>query len=96
MQHLLKDDTELFKQFVDNESFKRFVGDMVYALTSAWTCSRVRRRTLARSIAVREPGSAADRHVRLLPALKRYRGRGSPSRARWGATDEAGQTDHNF
>src|SRR5436190_23907915 len=35
MQHLLKDDTQVYKQFVENESFKRFVGDMVYALTSA-------------------------------------------------------------
>ena len=34
MQHLLKDDTQVYKQFVENESFKRFVGDMVYALTS--------------------------------------------------------------
>src|ERR1700676_1292774 len=34
MQHLLKDDTEVYKQFVENESFKRFVGDMVYAMTS--------------------------------------------------------------
>jgi len=33
MQHLLKDDTQVYKQFVENESFKRFVGDMVYALT---------------------------------------------------------------
>ena len=32
MQHLLKD--RFYKQFVENESFKRFVGDMVYALTS--------------------------------------------------------------
>ena len=31
MQHLLKDDTQVYKQFVENESFKRFVGDMVYA-----------------------------------------------------------------
>jgi type I restriction enzyme R subunit len=28
MQHLLKDDTQVYKQFVENESFKRFVGDM--------------------------------------------------------------------
>jgi type I restriction enzyme R subunit len=35
MQHLLKDDTQVYKQFVENESFKRFVGDMVYALTIA-------------------------------------------------------------
>jgi len=35
MQGLLKDDTQVYKQFVENESFKRFVGDMVYALTSA-------------------------------------------------------------
>jgi len=34
MQLLLKDDTELYKQFVENESFRRFVGDMVYALTN--------------------------------------------------------------
>ena len=34
MQHLLKDDTQVYKQFVENDSFKRFVGDMVYALTS--------------------------------------------------------------
>ena len=34
MQHLLKDDTQVYKMFVENESFKRFVGDMVYALTS--------------------------------------------------------------
>jgi type I restriction enzyme, R subunit len=34
MQHLLKDDTQVYKQFVGNESFKRFVGDMVYELTS--------------------------------------------------------------
>ena len=34
MQILLKDDTQVYKQFVENESFKRFVGDMVYALTS--------------------------------------------------------------
>jgi type I restriction enzyme, R subunit len=34
MQHLLKDDTQVYKQFVENESFKRFVGDMVYELTN--------------------------------------------------------------
>ena len=34
MQLLLRDDTQVYKQFVENESFKRFVGDMVYALTS--------------------------------------------------------------
>jgi type I restriction enzyme R subunit len=28
------DDTQVYKQFVENESFKRFVGDMVYPLTS--------------------------------------------------------------
>ncbi|MGH9754683.1 MAG: type I restriction endonuclease subunit R [Blastocatellia bacterium] len=32
---LYKDDTEFFKQFVQNESFKRFVTDMVLTLTSA-------------------------------------------------------------
>ena len=30
----LKDDTQVYKQFVENESFKRFVGDMVFAITS--------------------------------------------------------------
>lgn len=34
MQILLKDDTQVYKQFVENESFRRSVGDMVYALTS--------------------------------------------------------------
>ena len=34
MQQLLKDDTHVYKQFVENDSFKRFVGDMVYMLTS--------------------------------------------------------------
>lgn len=34
MQMLLKDDTQVYKQFVENESFKRFVSDMVYAITS--------------------------------------------------------------
>ena len=33
MQILLKDDTQVYKQFVENESFKRFVGDLVYGLT---------------------------------------------------------------
>ena len=35
MQVLLKDDTQVYKQFVENESFRRFVGDMVYQLTSS-------------------------------------------------------------
>ena len=34
MQLLLKDDTQVYKQFVENESFRRFVGDMVYELTT--------------------------------------------------------------
>ncbi len=34
MQLLLRDDTQVYKLFVENDSFKRFVGDMVYALTS--------------------------------------------------------------
>jgi len=33
MTALLKDDTELFKQFMDNDSFKRWLKDMVFALT---------------------------------------------------------------
>ncbi|MBI3922377.1 MAG: type I restriction endonuclease subunit R, partial [Armatimonadetes bacterium] len=32
---LYKDDTEFYKQYMQNESFKRFVTDMVFALTSA-------------------------------------------------------------
>lgn len=32
---LLKDDTEFSKQFVQNESFKRFVTDMVATLSNA-------------------------------------------------------------
>lgn len=34
MVSLLKDDTELYKQFVQNESFRRFVTDMVFTLTN--------------------------------------------------------------
>ena len=34
MQIMLKDDTQVYKQFVENESFRRSVGDMVYALTN--------------------------------------------------------------
>lgn len=34
MQHLLKDDTQVYKQFVENESFRRFIGDMVYGITN--------------------------------------------------------------
>ena len=33
MTALLKDDTELFKQFVDNESFRRWLTDTVFSLT---------------------------------------------------------------
>ncbi len=35
MLTLLKDDTEVYKQFVQNESFKRFVTDMVYEMTGS-------------------------------------------------------------
>jgi type I restriction enzyme, R subunit len=35
MLTLLKDDTQVYKQFVENESFKRFVTDMVYSLTNS-------------------------------------------------------------
>jgi type I restriction enzyme, R subunit len=34
MQLLLKDDTQVYKQYVENESFKRFVKDLVYELTN--------------------------------------------------------------
>ena len=33
MTAVLKDDTELFKQFSDNESFRRWLTDTVFALT---------------------------------------------------------------
>lgn len=35
MLDLLQDDTEVYKQFVQNTSFKRFVTDMIFALTSS-------------------------------------------------------------
>jgi len=35
MTAVLKDDTELFKQFSDNESFRRWLTDTVFALTYA-------------------------------------------------------------
>jgi type I restriction enzyme R subunit len=34
MLTLLKDDTEAYKQFVENESFKRFLSDMVFTMTN--------------------------------------------------------------
>ena len=34
MQILLKDDTQVYKQFVENESFRRFVTDMVFTMTN--------------------------------------------------------------
>jgi len=34
MLDLLQDDTEVYKQFVQNESFKRFVADMVYQMAA--------------------------------------------------------------
>ncbi len=33
MTAVLKDDTQLFKQFSDNEGFRRWLTDMVLALT---------------------------------------------------------------
>jgi type I restriction enzyme R subunit len=33
MLELLKDDTEVYKQFVQNESFRRFITDMVYQIS---------------------------------------------------------------
>ena len=33
MTAIMKDDTELFRQFVDNDSFKRWLGDAVFRLT---------------------------------------------------------------
>jgi len=33
MQTLLKDDTQVYKQFVENESFRGFIQEMVYAMT---------------------------------------------------------------
>jgi type I restriction enzyme R subunit len=33
MQALLQDDTQVYKQFVENEAFRRSVSDMVYAMT---------------------------------------------------------------
>jgi type I restriction enzyme R subunit len=33
MTALLKDDTELFKQFSDNEGFRRWLSDTVFAVT---------------------------------------------------------------
>ena len=34
MLELLKDDTEVYKQFVQNESFRRFITDMVYQISA--------------------------------------------------------------
>ena len=34
MSSMMKDDNQLFKQFMDNDSFKRWMTDTVFALTS--------------------------------------------------------------
>jgi type I restriction enzyme R subunit len=34
MLELLKDDTEVYKQFAQNVSFRRFIKDMVYQIVS--------------------------------------------------------------
>jgi len=34
MGMLLKEDTEVYKQFMQNEAFRRSVSDMVFALTN--------------------------------------------------------------
>jgi type I restriction enzyme R subunit len=39
MLTLLRDDTQVYKQFVENDAFKRSVSDMVYALTQAVSSS---------------------------------------------------------
>ena len=41
MTALMKDDTELFKQFMDNEGFKRWMTDTVFGLTYGQTGARV-------------------------------------------------------
>jgi type I restriction enzyme R subunit len=33
MTAVLKDDTQLFKQFSDNESFKKWLSDSIFAVT---------------------------------------------------------------
>jgi type I restriction enzyme R subunit len=35
MQPQLREDIQVYKQFVENESFKRFIGDPVYAINNA-------------------------------------------------------------
>jgi hypothetical protein len=37
MQMVLKEDAQVYIQFVENESFKRFLSDMVYDITSTPT-----------------------------------------------------------
>ncbi len=41
MMAIMKDDTELFKQFTDNDGFKRWLGDTVFELACKNTASRV-------------------------------------------------------
>jgi type I restriction enzyme R subunit len=50
MLELLKDDTEVYKQFVQNPSFKRFVTDMVFGLTSVSEAPTVRQRLASRAL----------------------------------------------
>jgi hypothetical protein len=56
MQILLKDDTQVYKQFVENESFRRFVDDRVYQLTSGAKQGRRDLRWCCRRAAIRPAG----------------------------------------
>ena len=46
MTSIMKDDTELFKQFVDNTDFKRWLGDTVFGLAYAQAASTPEPKTL--------------------------------------------------
>jgi type I restriction enzyme R subunit len=42
MTDVLKDDTELFKQFMDNDGFRRWLTDTVFKLTYDRPASQIR------------------------------------------------------
>ncbi|RKH91907.1 type I restriction endonuclease subunit R [Corallococcus sp. AB045] len=55
MLELLKDDTEVYKQFAQNPSFKRFVTDMVFGLTSGSVTSTTVKRPSSRPPGKHQP-----------------------------------------
>jgi hypothetical protein len=78
MQILLKDDTQVYKQFVENESFRRTVRDMVYKSAGPVTCNAQRVSSQARSSRPAQGATGASR-AGMLPCAGRRIFHGRPA-----------------